>query len=73
MEGVVTWSSTVETLVDWSRYIWVKDKPDNEELRAFAEREMLIELKSTLQRIDQRRRGPYPIVGMTGPILPSRG
>jgi hypothetical protein len=72
MEGVVTWSSTVETVVDWSRYIWVKDMPGNKELRAFAEREMLVELELTLQRINQRRQGPYPVIEMTEPILPSR-
>lgn len=63
MEGVVTWSSTVETLVDWSRYIWVEDKAGNEDLLFFAEREMLQERSAVQHRIDQRARTSRPAGG----------
>ncbi len=69
MEGVATWSSTVETLVDWSRYIWVEDMPGNEDLLAFAEREMLRELEATRQRIDERVSGSYPAIDGAGAIF----
>lgn len=58
MEGVVTWSSTIETTVDWSSYIWVEDKPGNEDLVAYAEREMLQELEAARERIKRRDERP---------------
>jgi len=45
LDGVVSWSSSKETKVDWSRYIWVRKTPDNAELLDFAKKEMNLELQ----------------------------
>ena len=60
LEGVVSWSSTVEPAVDWSRYIWVEDKPGNEALLAFAEAEMELERAAVELRFAHRRDCPFP-------------
>ena len=60
LEGIVSWSSTIEPAVDWSRYIWVKDGPDSAELIAFAKAEMEIERQAVERRFKDRGRRPYP-------------
>lgn len=60
LDGVVSWSSTVLPAVDWSRYIWVEDKPGNEALVSFAEEEMELERQNVDRRFKYRNTRPYP-------------
>lgn len=52
MDGVVSWESTLKTVVAWSRYIWIRKGDRHDDLCTLAAAEMERELKLFSSRIN---------------------
>ncbi|MBK8176978.1 MAG: hypothetical protein IPK66_17480 [Rhodospirillales bacterium] len=61
LDGIAHWPSTIMGEIDWSRYIWVRNEPANDDLLEFAQRAMLAEQAAVAARIQQRRSNPVPV------------